>query len=273
MMISILFDGVGYKSYIRFSVMVVLFSNGVTECWKSSLISSIFSYNCYIFTGGFFSSLFSGLFGTREMRILILGLDGAGKTTILYRLQVGEVVTTIPSMCLWQVYIHNFRHVMFCELICMFFLNPQQLVLMWRLWHTRTWSFKYGTSVDRQVSGKMFSFILLCIICIKKKTKLKMWCSSSPGRTGGVTTPTQMQWFMWWTAVTVTGWGSPNLSWWPCWRLVRCGFHYVTIIYIIISAFEHDLSCLSGGGAKESHPGGVCKQAGHGTGHDPYWGG
>lgn len=39
-----------------------------------------------------------GLFGTREMRILILGLDGAGKTTILYRLQVGEVVTTIPSM-------------------------------------------------------------------------------------------------------------------------------------------------------------------------------
>nr|XP_015207376.1 PREDICTED: ADP-ribosylation factor-like protein 1 [Lepisosteus oculatus] len=47
--------------------------------------------------GGFFSSLFSSLFGTREMRILILGLDGAGKTTILYRLQVGEVVTTIPS--------------------------------------------------------------------------------------------------------------------------------------------------------------------------------
>jgi ADP-ribosylation factor-like protein 1 len=40
---------------------------------------------------------FRSLFGTREMRILILGLDGAGKTTILYRLQVGEVVTTIPS--------------------------------------------------------------------------------------------------------------------------------------------------------------------------------
>ena len=30
---------------------------------------------------------------------MILGLDGAGKTTILYRLQVGEVVTTIPSLC------------------------------------------------------------------------------------------------------------------------------------------------------------------------------
>merc|ERR1712228_613254 len=48
--------------------------------------------------GGLFSRLFSGLFGAKETRILILGLDGAGKTTILYRLQVGEVVTTIPTI-------------------------------------------------------------------------------------------------------------------------------------------------------------------------------
>merc|ERR1712141_435864 len=31
-------------------------------------------------------------------RILILGLDNAGKTTILYRLQVDEVVQTIPTI-------------------------------------------------------------------------------------------------------------------------------------------------------------------------------
>lgn len=43
-------------------------------------------------------SYFRNLIGSREMRILILGLDGAGKTTILYRLQVGEVVTTIPTI-------------------------------------------------------------------------------------------------------------------------------------------------------------------------------
>ena len=47
--------------------------------------------------GGIFTRLFSGLWGSKELRVLILGLDGAGKTTILYRLQVGEVVTTIPS--------------------------------------------------------------------------------------------------------------------------------------------------------------------------------
>lgn len=43
-------------------------------------------------------SYFTSLFGNKERRILILGLDGAGKTTILYRLQVGEVVTTIPTI-------------------------------------------------------------------------------------------------------------------------------------------------------------------------------
>jgi ADP-ribosylation factor-like protein 1 len=34
----------------------------------------------------------------KEVRILILGLDGAGKTTILYRLQCGEVVSTLPTI-------------------------------------------------------------------------------------------------------------------------------------------------------------------------------
>jgi hypothetical protein len=33
--------------------------------------------------GVFFSSIFSSLFGRKEVRVLILGLDNAGKTTIL----------------------------------------------------------------------------------------------------------------------------------------------------------------------------------------------
>ena len=44
-------------------------------------------------------SLFSKLIWTKkEIRILILGLDNAGKTTLLYRLKIGEVVTTIPTI-------------------------------------------------------------------------------------------------------------------------------------------------------------------------------
>ncbi len=39
-----------------------------------------------------------GLSGSKERRILILGLGDAGKTTILYRLQLNEVVTTTPTI-------------------------------------------------------------------------------------------------------------------------------------------------------------------------------
>uniref|UniRef100_A0A803N4H8 ADP-ribosylation factor 1 n=1 Tax=Chenopodium quinoa TaxID=63459 RepID=A0A803N4H8_CHEQI len=48
--------------------------------------------------GILFTRLFSSLFGNKEARILVLGLDNAGKTTILYRLQMGEVVSTIPTI-------------------------------------------------------------------------------------------------------------------------------------------------------------------------------
>jgi len=36
--------------------------------------------------------------GKKERRILLVGLDAAGKTTILYKLKLGELVTTIPTI-------------------------------------------------------------------------------------------------------------------------------------------------------------------------------
>ena len=47
---------------------------------------------------GVFQSIFKSLFGKKEMRILMVGLDAAGKTTILYKLKLGEIVTTIPTI-------------------------------------------------------------------------------------------------------------------------------------------------------------------------------
>ncbi|KAF7457528.1 ADP ribosylation factor ARF1 [Cryptosporidium felis] len=44
------------------------------------------------------SRIWNRLFGKKEMRILMVGLDAAGKTTILYKLKLGEVVTTIPTI-------------------------------------------------------------------------------------------------------------------------------------------------------------------------------
>lgn len=45
-----------------------------------------------------FSKVWARMFGKVEMRILMVGLDAAGKTTILYKLKLGEVVTTIPTI-------------------------------------------------------------------------------------------------------------------------------------------------------------------------------
>uniref|UniRef100_UPI00358FB852 ADP-ribosylation factor 6-like n=1 Tax=Myxine glutinosa TaxID=7769 RepID=UPI00358FB852 len=43
--------------------------------------------------------LFSKSWGSKEMRVLMLGLDAAGKTTVLYRLKLGNTVqTTIPTV-------------------------------------------------------------------------------------------------------------------------------------------------------------------------------
>ena len=44
------------------------------------------------------SKVFDRLFGKKEMRILMLGLDAAGKTTILYKLKLGEVVSSVPTI-------------------------------------------------------------------------------------------------------------------------------------------------------------------------------
>ena len=48
--------------------------------------------------GFIFSKIFSALFGKKEVRLLILGLDNAGKTTVLYQMQFGESKVTVPTL-------------------------------------------------------------------------------------------------------------------------------------------------------------------------------
>jgi GTPase SAR1 family protein len=45
-----------------------------------------------------FVKFFSHFFGKKQFRILILGFDGAGKTTILYNLKLGKVVPSVPTI-------------------------------------------------------------------------------------------------------------------------------------------------------------------------------
>lgn len=66
--------------------------------------------------GNVFASLFKGLFGKKEMRILMVGLDAAGKTTILYKLKLGEIVTTIPTIGL-EIYLSQSGSMFVVQLI------------------------------------------------------------------------------------------------------------------------------------------------------------
>ena len=45
--------------------------------------------------GGWFAKLFEY---PTEKKLVMLGLDGAGKTTILYKMKLGEVVTSVPTI-------------------------------------------------------------------------------------------------------------------------------------------------------------------------------
>lgn len=48
--------------------------------------------------GLFLSKAFERILGKSEKRILMLGLDAAGKTTILYKLKLGEVISSVPTI-------------------------------------------------------------------------------------------------------------------------------------------------------------------------------
>jgi len=69
------------------------------SAWRSSYRSFLVHFQFVLAKMGLaFTKFWSRMFGTREMRILMVGLDAAGKTTILYKLKLGEVVTTIPTI-------------------------------------------------------------------------------------------------------------------------------------------------------------------------------
>jgi ADP-ribosylation factor protein 1 len=48
--------------------------------------------------GLIFTTLWDRLVSKQPMRMIMVGLDAAGKTTVLYKLKLGEVVTTIPTI-------------------------------------------------------------------------------------------------------------------------------------------------------------------------------
>lgn len=139
-----------------------------------------------LFDLGVVLSYMRSLIGGREMRILILGLDGAGKTTILYRLQVGEVVTTIPTIGF------NVEQVTYKNLT---FQVPE---------FKRLYLLAYGWMKS---TNPQFCSLLRCGIWVDKHRL---------DRIGVATTQTRMPFCTWWIQRIVKGWHSLAKSWVQC---------------------------------------------------------
>lgn len=89
------------------------------------------------------TSVFRRLFGWSwapvDKYILMIGLDGAGKTTILYKLKLGDVVSTIPTIGV------NVEVTHFIYFLCKFSLTFRNF----RVFYTKTSNFLFGMLVAK----------------------------------------------------------------------------------------------------------------------------
>ena len=77
-----------------------------------------------------------------------VGLDAAGKTTILYKLKLGEIVTTIPTIGR-----RYFTPILIVMLLFFGIISTHIQDSTWRRWNTRTFALQSGTWVVRTRLG------------------------------------------------------------------------------------------------------------------------
>ncbi|KAM7421956.1 hypothetical protein PAMA_010163 [Pampus argenteus] len=85
--------------------------------------------------GVFISHIFSRFTSKKPVRILMVGLDAAGKTTLLYKLKLAEVVTTIPTIAGFNVETLEHRNISFT----VWDVGGQTIIRpLWRHYYTNT---------------------------------------------------------------------------------------------------------------------------------------
>ncbi|KAI3904407.1 hypothetical protein MKW98_014587 [Papaver atlanticum] len=101
--------------------------------------------------GQAFRKLFDTFFGNSEMRVVMLGLDAAGKTTILYKLHIGEVLSTVPTIG-FNVEKVQYKNVIFTVWDVG---GQEKLRPLWRHYFSNTDGLIYVVdSLDRERIGK-----------------------------------------------------------------------------------------------------------------------
>lgn len=84
--------------------------------------------------GLFLSRLFDRLASVQPRRIVLIGLDAAGKTTVLYKLHIGENVHTIPTVG-FNVETVTYKNV---EMTCWDIGGQKKIRALWRYYYQGT---------------------------------------------------------------------------------------------------------------------------------------
>merc|ERR1711971_1217748 len=124
--------------------------------------------------GSLFGKIWQRMIGTREMRILMVGLDAAGKTTILYKLKLGEVVNTIPTIG-FNVETVEYRNISFN----VWDVGGQDKIrLLWRHYYTNTQGLIYV--VDSNIASVLRRTVRSSTRCLLRKSSATPSSLSSP---------------------------------------------------------------------------------------------
>jgi len=81
---------ISYKSKLELKYQKLCFFHYISD--------SLFLFLFLFYMGARFSRIAKRFLPKSKVRILMVGLDGSGKTTILYKLKLGDVVTTVPTI-------------------------------------------------------------------------------------------------------------------------------------------------------------------------------
>lgn len=61
-------------------------------------VSGQYGFHLSTSMGFIFANIFNGPFGKKEISIFMVSPDASGKTKTLYKLKLGKIVTTIPTI-------------------------------------------------------------------------------------------------------------------------------------------------------------------------------
>ena len=151
--------------------------------------------------GIMFSKIFERMFGSKEVRILILGLDNAGKTTILYRLQneSDEAVQTIPTIG-FNVETLQYKNIK---------VSKRDAVVVKHCCGRSSDGVGSVGLTPFDVSGMVFA----------SSSKYGTWVDRPAfDRTGGAITPIPTQLSLWSTVPIRSACRSHEVNWRPCWK-------------------------------------------------------